>query len=59
MLTEDFSEPDVAAHACNPSTWEVAAEEFKVAGPLWLCIALNLGPYSSLRLSNQGKVSGW
>lgn len=55
MLKEDFSEPDVAAHACNPSTWEVAAEEFKGEGPLWLCIALNLVTYSYLRLSNPGK----
>lgn len=55
MLTEAFSEPDVEAHTCNPSTWEVAAEEFKVAGPLWLCIVLNLATYSYLRLSNPGK----
>lgn len=40
MLKEDFTEPDMAAHTCNPSTWEVAAEEFKVQGHLWLRIAL-------------------
>jgi hypothetical protein len=31
-MFKELKEPDIAVHACNPSTWEAEARELRIPG---------------------------